>query len=652
MGGIERMNGYPLLAGCVALFGAALFSACSPHGETFLNHAPDAKYVGLESCSNCHLEIATSYRQTGMGRSWYRMTTEVAVESWNENNEFVIPGSGLRYRMSERDGAYYMRQFMTDSRGEEFAADERELVWVIGSNNHARIYVTESDGRLFQAPICWYEEVSRWGLCPGFEHQQSYFSRGIDEDCVFCHNARMEPLAGERFTFRKPYPQGIDCERCHGPGSLHVEKWTSHAAKRTGDADPTIVNPRRLPPDRRIELCSQCHLGDLNAKTRVARHDRSMWDFRPGQPLTELTVPFRYTDPPEHEFSIASQADRLILSRCYEESGGRLECLTCHNPHVTVYHSERPADSFRRQCLGCHTEEACAHDGAARRSTEGLEDDCVACHMRRGHPDEHPFTTMTDHWIRRTIVTDPNRPHATEIGPAFPEQFASFSPADQAFYHGKAAYQFLWSTPGDPSSERLREVEHLLQTAIELGSATPEAWFMLGDVLALQGRIDDAESAFGEALDRNAEHRNASFELGRHLGNRGKLDESLEVFRAMTIRDARDAGALSELGRLRLGRGDVKGAIDLFSRAIEAEPWTALLYLNRGIALARLGSLEAATKDATQAIRLAPEDPNAWELYARMMMAVGRPEQAAEGVRIHRRLTAVVSGRGDRPGHP
>ncbi len=645
------MNGRPPIAVCIVLFGAALFAACSPQGETLVNHAPDAEYVGLESCTDCHREIAASYRQTGMGRSWYRMTTQVAVESWNENNELVIPGSGLRYRMSERDGAYYMRQFMTDSRGQELAADERELVWVIGSNNHARIYVTEADGRLFQAPVCWYEEVSRWDLCPGFEHERSYFSRGISEDCAFCHNARMEPREGERFAFQKPFPQGIDCERCHGPGSLHVEEWTSDAATRTARAKPTIVNPRRLPPDERIDLCSQCHLGDLNAKSRVARHDRSMWDFRPGQPLIELTVPFRYADPSQDDFSIASQVDRLILSKCYVESGGGLECLTCHNPHVTVYHAERPSDLFRQKCLGCHNEKACSGDAAARRSTEGLEDDCVACHMRSGHPDDHPFTTMTDHWIRRTFATDPKRTHAAEIVPAFPEQFESLSPADQAFYRGKAAYQLHWNTLGDSSGGRLREAEHLLQTAIELGSATAEAWFLLGDVLALQGRIENAESAFREALERNPEHRNAAFELGRSLAERGSLDEALDVFQAMTIRNARDAGALSELGRLRLARGDVEGAIDVFSRAIEAEPWTALLYLNRGIALAWLGSFEAAVKDATQAIRLAPEDPNAWELYARVMMAVGRPEQADEGVRIHRRLIAFA-GRDDRLGHP
>ena len=41
-----------------------------------------------------------------------------------------------------------------------------------------------------------------------------------------------------------------------------------------GEADPTIVNPRRLDRPQRLDVCFQCHLGDAKQTERVSRHDR------------------------------------------------------------------------------------------------------------------------------------------------------------------------------------------------------------------------------------------------------------------------------------------------------------------------------------------------------------------------------------------
>ena len=88
-----------------------------------LEASAEDTYVGTAECVGCHPDVAATFAQTGMGRAFYPMTPETAVEDFARDNEIEIPGTGLRYRMIERDGRYYQRQFVPDSRGGELVAD-------------------------------------------------------------------------------------------------------------------------------------------------------------------------------------------------------------------------------------------------------------------------------------------------------------------------------------------------------------------------------------------------------------------------------------------------------------------------------------------------------------------------------------------------
>jgi hypothetical protein len=47
------------------------------------------------------------------------------------------------------------------------------------------------------------------------------------------------------------------------------------------------VNPARLSPERREEICLQCHLETTSfpLPNSLQRYERGPFDFRPGQPL-------------------------------------------------------------------------------------------------------------------------------------------------------------------------------------------------------------------------------------------------------------------------------------------------------------------------------------------------------------------------------
>ena len=612
---------------------------CGPPAErpttselTFLNQDPAVAYVGREQCQSCHLGLFTTFTHSGMGRSAYPLTADNVVEDFTDDNEFVVEETGLHYKMYEKDGRFYQRQFVLDSSGAEMAADARELTLVIGSNHHNRSYVTQVGDRLFQAPVCWYPQASKWDLCPGFEHKNDHFAREISASCVFCHNGRMELVAGERNVYRQPIPHGIGCERCHGPGELHVARWNSSDEEPSGEPDPTIVNPRRLERRERLAICLQCHLGDAKQTERVARHGRTPESFRPGQRITEVIAPLRFVEQTHYDFGLSAQADRLMQSRCFKETEGKIECLTCHNPHLTVYHEERPRDFFRKKCVSCHEMDDCTAPDDRRQQTAGLADDCVACHMRKAEPDDQRFTEFTDHWIRRNVdLSERDHRASFELESVFPDDFAALPEGEQAYYRARANFLMADEAPQPAGGEMLRRAEREFRTAIERGFDNEAAWFFLGKTLALMGKGDEAVEAFETAVERDPTYRDAQFALGQSLSGMGQAERALEIFRGMLDRRPDDPMALAEFGRLSFQSGDPESALAAYRVALEREPGNSTLQLNLGMTLAGVGNFADAARAGEQAVRLNPDSRDAWSLYWNAMREAGRDAEAREG---------------------
>ncbi|NIM02205.1 MAG: tetratricopeptide repeat protein [Acidobacteria bacterium] len=631
----------PVLAGLV--LGA--LCACSAAGQTQTNvGSPDSDpapgYVGRDACRDCHQGNAVNFAGTGMGRSFYPLRPDNVVEDFTDRNEFTDPRSGVTYRMFRRGDRFYQRQFVLDTAGNETAIDEYELTYVVGSNNHSRGYVTLRDGKLFQAPICWDPTEEFWMFCPGFEYQNDHFGREISASCIFCHNGRVEPVAGERNLYREPLAMGIGCERCHGPGSAHLaaredppDPWGE-----PGQADPTIVNPARLPREQRLEVCFQCHLGDTSATVRVVRHGRSLQDFRPGMRITDVLVPFRYEQPTVSSYSLVSQADRMILSRCYLESEGRLECLTCHNPHIPVY--ERPPGSFRDNCRICHDLQACTATAEARSGT-APPDDCVACHMRRAEPNDRRHSIFTDHWIRRDArTTTPDRRTRYELEPIFPEVFDTYPAGERSYYTGRAHFLRALSSPPPVREWHFDRAAEAFREAIEKDFGVAETWFFLGKILMHGQKPAEAFVAFRQALERDPGHQDAAFAAAQSLAALGRHDEASLVLKGMLERNPDHGLALAELGRLRWTAGRYEQAEELYRRAVRREPWNPQFRLNLGMTLASQGRMDDAVEEALAATRLDPDSPEMWELLFNAAREAGRDVLQAEALYQLDRLRA------------
>src|SRR5262249_30099483 len=150
-------------------------------------------------------------------------------------------------------------------------------------------------------------------------------------ECMACHNGYPKIPEGEhkdvtQATYIQPLPEGIDCQRCHGPGQNHVNKASEGAAMDAIRA--AIVNPARLAPDRSMEVCLQCHLETSNEKLphAVIRLDRAPFSYVPGTPLSDYELIFNRAQGNLNNFEVAQGGYRFRESQCFLKSAGNLRC--------------------------------------------------------------------------------------------------------------------------------------------------------------------------------------------------------------------------------------------------------------------------------------------------------------------------------------
>ena len=162
-------------------------------------------YVDPALCAACHGEIASHFSKTGMGRSFYRLKTENAVEDFGE--PFYHAASDSYIVMFARGGRYYQRRWQKGYDGAEINVDEKTVDFVMGSGNHGRTYLHFSNrGTLQQLPLGWYAEKGgywgghgAWLRSSGLSWFQ--FDRGWHDlwSGMFCHNG------------------GVSVDSCRGP---------------------------------------------------------------------------------------------------------------------------------------------------------------------------------------------------------------------------------------------------------------------------------------------------------------------------------------------------------------------------------------------------------------------------------------------------
>lgn len=376
--------------------------------DPWLNHGDSAKYVGKEVCQTCHAQIAQTFKHTGMGSSFEQASRTKSAGNFSKPASVHDTFRNLWYTPFWKGDSMIIREYRLDKRDTIFKRDET-VNFIVGSGQHTNSHLCMRSGFLTQMPLTFYAQKGKWDLPPGFESgNNSRFSRKIGLECMSCHNAYPAFVPGSENKYAS-LPKGIDCERCHGPGSLHVNRKQKGEWIDTAMAvDYSIVNPAKLSIDRQFDVCQRCHLQG----NTVLKEGKSFFDFKPGMALSDYMTVFlpRYSDS-DHSFIMASHADRLKQSACFIQSNrsssqekslrpyrNGLTCVTCHNPHVSV--KETRTTTFNDACKRCHQKNECILPLAQRQIKEN---NCVTCHMPKSGSSDIPHVTVHDHWIRKPL---------------------------------------------------------------------------------------------------------------------------------------------------------------------------------------------------------------------------------------------------------
>ena len=607
-------------------------------------------YVEDRACAMCHAEIYGSYQKTGMARSFVKPAAHHVIEDFQKARG-AHPASKRHYEMAFEKGEYKFRRYQSGEEGTRLNVFEQTVDWILGSGDHARTYLYQTEsGEMYQLPIAYYPQEKIWYMAPGFDRPNHQgIGQRVSRECMFCHNAYPDvpegsDAYGTRPLFPEKLPEGIGCQRCHGPGADHV-RVALHAGSGVDQKRAAIVNPARLEPRLRDDICYQCHMQPSARMPGLRRFGRNDYSFRAGDALADYLVQL---DPVEEgkdrseRFEINHHPYRLEQSRCFQESDGALSCATCHDPHRTVPAAQR-TEHYREACQGCHKPEAYAAAHAAEEPpVEG--EDCASCHMPQRRAEDVVHVVMTDHFIAARQGGDDLLAPLKEFRPAItdfeiidPEQVPDAQ--DQYIYRAVAVLRASSGTDA-AATERLEAL--LTGTTVE--QVEPYLDLVRGQLK--QRRFEAAEQTARAILKRVPRNHQAREWLGLSLLARRKLDEAMEEFRGLLKEEPARPEANYNLGLLYIGKDQYADAVVQFETAVKARPNMGPAWYYLGYANSKLNRLNDAFYSYRRTLQIEPSHPRAYVGIGQTLIQQGNRDEAIRyyrhGLKVASRLAPIA----------
>lgn len=628
---VIRSSNILFLVFTIAVF---VFTACSDLNSVsekkietadtivYLNHSDSARYVGMTTCKQCHQSIYTTFIETGMGRSFERASKTKSSGNFSASGIYDKLAD-LHYNAFWDKDSLYIKEFRLLAKDTIHQRTE-QVNYIIGSGQHTNSHLQTINGYMNQMPMTFYTQKGHWDLPPGFENGvNTRFSRKIGLECLTCHNAYPDFVIGSENKFVR-VPEGIDCERCHGPGSIHVaQRSTGSKIDTSKYIDYSIVNPAKLSVDAQFDICQRCHLQG-NA---ILKEGKSFYDFKPGQKLSDFMSVFlpKYKNADE-EFIMASHADRLKQSACFIKSYEKIKhknslkpykealtCVTCHNPHVSVQKTNK--NVFNDACMNCHGK---ASTNAQQYSTlisahQKISSDrfknCVSCHMPLSGSTDIPHVTVHDHYIRKPVTKKEKEKIKTFIGlysvneknpddltraRAYIDQYEKF---DQNPVYLDSAYTLL---------KNIANIKRTATTLIQL-------YFIkhsFSQILALVNTLGEKkcfDSLFVKSSYSNT-HAWAAYRIADAYYNTNNVKQSLRWFRKAVDLAPYNLDFRNKLGSASAASNDLNAATREFEFILKENPKQVSAYSNLGYIKLMQGMQAEALRLYTLGEKLDPDN--------------------------------------------
>ena len=435
--------------------------------------------------------------------------------------------------------------------GDPSVHGKRELLYYIGQGRRGRTYLFSVDGFLFEAPVNWYTDKHMWDMAPAYGNvQEAPMNLPALTSCLDCHVSGIQPpIKGteNRYTMPVFAYSGVTCERCHGPGAAHVNSGA-------------IVNPSKLSADRRDAVCMQCHLEGNAAIERPGKH---LYQFRPGDDLSDYIRYYVRVDENAPGLRAASQFEALAQSMCKKKSGAAMSCMSCHDPHRPPSPEER-VTFYREKCLACHAGLSVKH--------HANQPDCTSCHMPANLSTDVAHTEVTDHRIPRRPNSGPVLENALAQPSSALPRLAPF-PASPATEHDDRDMALAWATMAGSGNEAvLKQAEQLLRKAAQESPKDPAVLSSLAYVEQRRGATSDARELYQKALAQDPNLLDAATNLGVIEANSGHLREAVTLWEGAFARAPGRSAIGMNIARAFCSAGKLDQARDFTLRVLQFNP--------------------------------------------------------------------------------
>jgi predicted CXXCH cytochrome family protein len=244
------------------------------------------------------------------------------------------------------------------------------------------------------APGEWNKKFARYLEIPGA-------SKVGSDTCTGCHDATSKNF---EHAFHKQ--QGVECEDCHGDGSLHVE----------GGGDVAkIVSFSKRPVETANGVCLGCHsrdekvrywIGASHAVNHVRCVDCHRVHSRALKAASEKRMNFDTATSGATQANFVSPETDVILQprpemndsclKCHPTQNGQLSmpyhhplregkmtCMDCHDPHGGPAGNNLRTANMNQLCLSCHAQ----YRGPFAYQHPPVTENCMLCHTAHGSPN-------------------------------------------------------------------------------------------------------------------------------------------------------------------------------------------------------------------------------------------------------------------------
>ena len=345
-----------------------------PAGADGVSFIPP-QFVGRDSCQECHEDIYARFMQSG--HPW---KLNPVVDGEPPDYPFTsVPSPPEGYEWSDISyiiGGYNWKARFIDHEGFIITGDEN-------ATTQYNFYNPEVDlGDNWVAYHAGEEKPYTCGTC----HTTAYSPEG-----------NQDGLPGLVGTWSEP---GVQCEECHGPGSMHASYPMSFS----------------MEIDRDGAACGDCHFRGVtevvDASGGLIKHHEQYEELFQSKHVTVDCVVCH--DPHDGVIQlrqVGAQTTRTSCENCHfgeaqvenneKHQFSNVECIDCHMPRVTksaVGDPERFTGDIRTHLMAIdpYQVEQFTEDGTVALSQLGLNFACRGCHIENGNASPQSDEVLID----------------------------------------------------------------------------------------------------------------------------------------------------------------------------------------------------------------------------------------------------------------